>query len=273
MDALRSRSKFVEHGPCDQCGSKDNVAWYSNGTGYCFGCGKLHISSEERRYVRLRPDSSTSDRRVSGDEVELDQREDSIRPTPDDITTLYPPKIVKWLEQYHLSPADVMKYNVVWSESKQQLFFRFFGETPKDLILWQARNFRDGTTHKNRFFTAGLPNEVVAIYYPADKDNKKVAVVVEDCVSAMKVAKSGFHGVPCFGSGMSDRKLRRLAQMFNHIVFWLDHDKFKEATTLARKVGMMGTKTNMMYTEEDPKCFDTKTIIDSIHGKVQHIGG
>lgn len=29
---------FDKHGPCSKCGSKDNVAWYDDGHGYCNGC-------------------------------------------------------------------------------------------------------------------------------------------------------------------------------------------------------------------------------------------
>ena len=31
-------SEFVQHEPCPACGSKDNLARYSDGHGYCFGC-------------------------------------------------------------------------------------------------------------------------------------------------------------------------------------------------------------------------------------------
>ena len=30
---------FVQHEACPECGSKDNLARYSTGQGYCFGCG------------------------------------------------------------------------------------------------------------------------------------------------------------------------------------------------------------------------------------------
>ena len=33
-----SGSHFIEHLPCDKCGSKDNNALYSDGHTYCFGC-------------------------------------------------------------------------------------------------------------------------------------------------------------------------------------------------------------------------------------------
>ncbi|MHC4698989.1 MAG: DnaB-like helicase C-terminal domain-containing protein [Planctomycetota bacterium] len=30
------------HGPCTACGSRDNVAWYENGSGWCFGCNTYY---------------------------------------------------------------------------------------------------------------------------------------------------------------------------------------------------------------------------------------
>ena len=36
---LDQNSQFVAHEPCPSCGSKDNLARYTDGHGYCFGCG------------------------------------------------------------------------------------------------------------------------------------------------------------------------------------------------------------------------------------------
>lgn len=37
----QNTSTFLKHEPCPSCGSRDNLARYSNGNGYCFGCGYL----------------------------------------------------------------------------------------------------------------------------------------------------------------------------------------------------------------------------------------
>ena len=36
---MTEESEFVRHVPCDECGSRDNGAMYSDGHVYCFGCG------------------------------------------------------------------------------------------------------------------------------------------------------------------------------------------------------------------------------------------
>ena len=38
MEAVKNDSTFISHQPCPACGSKDNLAVYSDGHVYCFGC-------------------------------------------------------------------------------------------------------------------------------------------------------------------------------------------------------------------------------------------
>lgn len=263
MYDLSSQSRFIKHGPCSHCGSKDNVAWYSNGTGYCFGCGYLHVMEQESR-ARLRAGGVSGVQPTEGDST--DNRK--LRSPPDDISTLFPPAVVKWFSLLQLTPADLAARNVVWSQQKEQVIFQFFGEDKHDLILWQARNFREGTAKKDRFFTAGVPNEVVAAYYPRE-GSRKTAVVVEDCPSAIKISKAGYVGIPAFGAGFSDRKLKRLVSLFDHLVFWLDYDKFKEAQVMVRKAGMLGVHSCMNTTLEDPKYFNVEMIQEMVSKRLR----
>ena len=38
-NGMETKSKYVRKEPCPECGSKDNLAIYDDGHGYCFGCG------------------------------------------------------------------------------------------------------------------------------------------------------------------------------------------------------------------------------------------
>ena len=45
-------SEFLRHEPCPKCGSKDNLARYSDGHAYCFGCEYYeHADGQERQPV------------------------------------------------------------------------------------------------------------------------------------------------------------------------------------------------------------------------------
>ena len=50
-----SNSSFLQHESCPSCGSKDNLARYSDGHAYCFGCGRYEPGdgSEAKEDVRL----------------------------------------------------------------------------------------------------------------------------------------------------------------------------------------------------------------------------
>lgn len=44
-----NNSQFVQHIPCDKCGSKDNAAIYSDGHTYCFGCQAYQPPDDEKK--------------------------------------------------------------------------------------------------------------------------------------------------------------------------------------------------------------------------------
>lgn len=48
---MASTSSFMNHGPCEVCGSSDGVGWYSDGHGVCFVCGK-YVDHEGKRETR-----------------------------------------------------------------------------------------------------------------------------------------------------------------------------------------------------------------------------
>lgn len=252
-------SKFVKHASCERCGSRDNVAWYSNGTGFCFGCGAFYrdLSGVSRSNHRQnahasKSDDTTGQRTNLGENVKAESSSAvQLRPPPSDFGTYFPTIVVEWMKQYDIDVIDMMKYHVKWSPSREQLLYFFYGEGT-DLVLWQARNFRLGTAHKDRFFTGGKPEEVVAAYYP-EQGAGKTAVIVEDCASGIKCAKSGFTGVPVFGAKMSAGKMNRICQMFENVVWWLDSDKFNESAKQSNLCKILGANSRVINTTYDPK--------------------
>ena len=42
--------QFIHHAPCERCGSKDNVAVYADGHGYCFSCKIWHTKRDLGNY-------------------------------------------------------------------------------------------------------------------------------------------------------------------------------------------------------------------------------
>lgn len=250
------QSRFSHHEPCPACGSKDNLARYESGSGYCFGCG----------YFEKPKHPDNPHRALSEVDGGPTSPKDNLRSPPDD-TDLggYPEVVVQWIAQYGLGIPDLIRNNVGWSQRNEQLIFQFYGEGA-DVVLWQARNFREGTDHKHRFKTSGSPTDVIAAYYPRERTGKEsaiigtTAVLVEDCISAICISNAGRVGVPCFSAAMPEKKLTRLAGIFDRIFVWLDNDKLKESQKIARQLGLLGVQSRVIHTKYDPKIYALDVI-------------
>jgi len=66
-------STFVNHEPCPDCGSKDNLARYSDGHGYCFGCGRYESSTNVDKCGGIAPTPMNS-RLIEAEPTPLNKR-------------------------------------------------------------------------------------------------------------------------------------------------------------------------------------------------------
>lgn len=55
---MSNQSEFVRHEPCPSCGSKDNLARYTDGHGFCFGCN--HYESGSCNQIATTPNKRTN---------------------------------------------------------------------------------------------------------------------------------------------------------------------------------------------------------------------
>lgn len=254
---LDARSHFLYHAPCPTCGSKDNLAVYSSGSAYCFGCGYF-----KNNFIAVPRSDKPSNIDSSNESSSQGRRSSSrIRSYPNDTNNHYPRAVVEWIQKYDLLPEDLIRHNVFWSPSREQLIYTFYGEGT-DVVLWQARNFRKGTTHKHRFITGGSPEATIAKY--STVEDRDTCVVVEDCISGIKVSYAGVDGVPCFSSSLSREKLARLARLYKRMIVWLDSDKYSSAQKIVLQGAALGMTTRAVYTEADPKEYPIKDIKEYI---------
>jgi twinkle protein len=66
-------ANFVRHEPCPECGSKDNLARYDDGHGYCFGCGHYERGSGAPAEAPSTPKGARVEL-LDGDIVALEKR-------------------------------------------------------------------------------------------------------------------------------------------------------------------------------------------------------
>ncbi len=248
---------FVQHEPCIACGSRDNFARYDDGGGVCFGCGHWEPPT------------------ISGYVAKKQQyaKQEGLRyGLPVDFSQQYSAESVAWIQQYGLTADELLRRGVGFSQRNNQLIFTFYqGE---ELVLWQARNFTKG---RKKYFTAGDKNDVYRVFPTgrcssavdsgrpsildtADHHDKgRRLVIVEDCVSAIKIARQE-DSLPCLGATLTNRLIASLRASYGFLEVWLDGNKFDAAQDICRRAQLLGMAARAIWTELDPKEYPDEYI-------------
>lgn len=85
MEIDTENSTCIAHEPCPECGSRDNLARYSDGHGFCFGCGYYEKADEMKEPDSINPfkdDAEITEEFIQGEFKALTKRgihEDTIR--------------------------------------------------------------------------------------------------------------------------------------------------------------------------------------------------
>jgi hypothetical protein len=181
----------------------------------------------------------------------LEEEEDDKRTVclDEDLGFDYPRHVVEWLGKYGISPEEGIKNGWKYGAKRDQLVFVFKDEGGK-VVVAQARNFWEGA--KTKYYNQGSPESLLPIFQSGSVRAQKL-VVVEDAVSAAKIARQ-CDAMPCLGSHLSNSKLARIRALgYQQLVFWLDGNKWKESTLMSDRAKLLGFKTKVVFTEKDPK--------------------
>lgn len=270
---------YTHHEPCSRCGSRNNLARYSDGGAFCFGCGYVEQAGispfvKEREYV-----GNT----VEGHVV-----------VPDDVGFDFTAEVVNWLGKYDISVEEAIKANIKWSPSWEQLTFIFTDEN-NNVLFTQARNFNPERARKRKYYNQGSPKDVLPIFHgpgernPAwceihqhskwcehnggvmglsgwERQSKRQLVITEDALSSLKISRQ-VSSMPALGTHLPARKLSALRTLgYQTLLVWLDSDKWKEAVEIATMAKWLGLSARTIYTELDPKEYSDGQIRRHIEG-------
>jgi len=237
--SVRTKNRFIRHGPCSACGSSDARAHYADGSEFCFSCHAVAYPTNAPWAVR----------EIAEKVVELKE--------PYDANYEYSKEALEWCGQYDITAKELRKHNIKWSRSLEQLlqvYPNHFDPTKVGCI--QARNFRKNASQ--RYLNIGDVSKVLPIYYSTSKYD--YIVLVEDAMSAIKVSRQ-FDAMPLLGSSLSYEKIMILKHSGHGKIFvWLDHDKYNNALTIAERFKNIGVPTEVICTDLDPKMYDNFQI-------------
>lgn len=231
---------FISHDCCKKCGSSDARAEYSDGSYYCFSCGKFTPAPASLQSV-----TNHFAKNVTKVTTELQS-------LPYDVTDEIRGEALAWLNQYQLTNEELFRNNILWSASSQMLIMPYFADG--NLLCWQGRYF---PTRKQKVTTEGKP-ESHLLLHSSNKSDSRVCVV-EDTISGIKVARQ-MDSCVLWGSNLSNQKARLLSKYYDHLVLWLDGDKTREMIKFQTRYGWMFKSCKIISTDKDPKEHTTEEI-------------
>ena len=254
-------AQFLKHEPCPKCGSADNLGRYDDGHGYCFGCRYWEPPSTMSIFERLRANAQK-------EPIVKTFNANNLLMPPDDSDHFIGVKGLQWLAKYGILASEAKEF--LWSDERQWLIYpmysaralRDFGS--KILIAWQARNF-SAFYPKPKYLTRGPVGDCFHVLGP---DTGETLFLVEDIISAIKVARPGRSVYPLFGSQMSLKMLTMLTTRFRRLGIWLDMDKAKESLKTTSRASQLGyKKVFSIITELDPKEYTDEEINIKLQGR------
>lgn len=253
-----SQNHCVKHTACPNCkrsgndNGNDNLAVYSDGSSFCFRCGYFETTTGIRKLKQAVSMASGRSRKPVR-ELQL----------PSDVTDELSQCATRFLGQYALTENDAKRHTILWSEYNQRLIFPYFDDT--GLLAWQGRHLGN-EEGKAKWFSQGNLQEVVHL---VGNRNSRICVVVEDIVSAIKVAHCSKVCVnPLFGSHISVKRILQLRYFFDTLVIWLDDDVKTKVVKFASTAQSLGLDTKVVLTSEDPKALNDVQISDILNQKL-----
>lgn len=223
---------------CPNCGSKDNLGVYDDGSSWCWGCRK-YTPPESQEVIKKILDKNKSS--VITFNVIL----------PEDAQPFLPEHAKRWLDKYHLTKEELHVLSPLYSFDRDLLIFPVYG--PSGILMYQGRYFGERKTHP-KYLTYGSKD----VLHILGKDSDKL-VLTEDLISAVKVSTVQ-QAMPIWGSNIPLGIATRLSKRFKHLVIWLDMDKAKESLKQASTLSPLFESVKSVITELDPKEYNHEQI-------------
>ena len=244
---------FQGHEACLNCGSRDNVAVWSDGK-YCFGCAKTTSVYKGMSIEDLK-------KQIQYDEDKKNKR-DRVPYLPADFTSNISPQGLEWLQKYGVTEEEINKYRIGWTDESESLVLPAF-DVWNNLLLVQLRTFNPQVAGFSKYYTRGHPESVFWGVLPSGfdfaRDAGKRLVVVEDFVSALRVGRQ-VEAMPLWGSNLSLGQIKKLSDRYERLDLWLDFDKAGLAKKLSIKAMPYFKKVSTIVTELDPKEYSDATV-------------
>jgi hypothetical protein len=240
------------HLPCPYCTSSDAYVEYADGGAKCFSCGK-YIPANKYKALGQSPKATI------GASVCPQLPEDAKGLLKAPYTAITQAAYI-WVHKYGITDAEIDEHNFCISEKERLLIFPVYGNSLRDLIMWQAKTFKPGMP---KYITRGKPEEVLHII---GADKGRCITLVEDLISAIKIGRQA-PAAPLWGSHVSQTQAMRLSRLYDSANLYLDYDKKDSSIKQCMKNSCI-IKMKPIVTALDPKEYSDEQIKSALCGSV-----
>jgi hypothetical protein len=198
-------------------------------------------------------------------------------PIKGDRTCTVPYAALHWLWQYSLTNEEIMKFNIGWSGRYKRVIiplyeFAYMGdEIARKLVGWVGREVKYKTKEERKkagvtkYRTRAKKGKRRHFVCPGEQNT---VVIVEDCISAMKVnIATGYTTVALLNTSVGTDLMRWLRG--KKIYLWLDGDMLASGVKQVNRMRSLGLAAYHVYTSKDPKEYNPVAIREQLENKAQ----
>jgi hypothetical protein len=187
---------------------------------------------------------------------------ESLRPV--DFTRECPRVAIQWLLQYGI-PWSYWKDKVGYSPSEERLVFLVESEGHLRFSIGRYVGPLEGRDAPRKWYVWGNSHKHAHVLHPREEGTNNSLVLVEDLLSAEKLAYNGFISLPIFGTKVHPCHLYYLIHTNLDICLWLDKDQeFPCRGQAMRLESIINRNIKVITTDKDPKWLSKEELTNAI---------
>ena len=165
-----------------------------------------------------------------------------------------------WLWKYNITEKDMKDFGFGWSTIYQMVILPLHSTDPRVLKGWIGRRIfaSDIISKQNKYHIQKPKGNKDRLYFTIKGKDDQI-ILVEDCISAIRVGKStGITTTALLTTSIDEDMTRRLRG--REVYIWLDADALAKSVAMVTRFRQFGIEAKHIYTSKDPKCYNSVAI-------------
>jgi len=172
-----------------------------------------------------------------------------------------PPEVRDWLQEtFELEDFT----GILWESKTQRVAYPVHSPTHR-LRGWVLRSYDPDIKPKTLMIRAdGSEEDLMGWHYPASNKSPGSAIVVEDAVSARRIAEIGLLAVSLNGTGCSLARAAEISRNVRRVWWALDADAAKQSLRYSKEYGALFESSHVLIPEKDYKDMTHMMLLRSL---------